>query len=64
MCLLWFKKNPVELAKTGGKKFLAALKKFFKDSQLINEIYDRADKDLFFAVAGTEEYRHIEDIKE
>ena len=64
MFFSFFKKTALQLAKIGGKKFLAALKKFITDSRLINEIHDRADKDLFLAAASSEEYRHIADIKE
>lgn len=64
MFFSFFKKTALQLAKIGGKKFLAALKKFITDSRLINEIHDRADKDLFLAAANSEEYRHIADIKE
>ena len=64
MCLLWFQKNPVELATTGGKKLLSALKNFLKESELINEIYDRADKELFLPAASSKEYHYIEDINE
>lgn len=60
----WLKNKSLEIAKQGGQKFLIALKKFFKESQLINEIHDRADKELFFAAASSKQYRHIESIKE
>ena len=60
----WLKNKSLELAKKGGENFLSALKKFFKDSQLINEIHDRADKELFLAAASSKQYHHIESIKE
>ena len=60
----WLKNKSLELAKKGGENFLSALKKFFKDSQLINEIHDRADKELFLAAASSKQYHHVESIKE
>ena len=54
----------LEMAKTGGLKFLEALNRFFRDSSLINEINDRADKELFLPAASSQQYHHIEDIKE
>ena len=60
----WLKNKSLELAKKGGENFLCALKKFLKDSQLINEIHDRADKELFLAAASSKQYRYIESIKE
>jgi len=60
----WLKNKSLELAKKGGENFLSALKKFFKDSQLINEIHDRADKELFIAAASSKQYHHVESIKE
>lgn len=60
----WLKNKSLELAKKGGENFLGALKKFFKDSQLINEIHDRADKELFLAAASSKQYHHVESIKE
>lgn len=60
----WLKNKSLELAKKGGENFWGALKKFFRDSQLINEIHDRADKELFFAAAASKQYYHVESIKE
>lgn len=60
----WIKNKMVNLAKEGGFKFLTAVKKFIQDSRLINEIDDRADKELFLAAASSRKYRYIEDIKE
>lgn len=60
----WLKNKSLELAKKGGENFLSALKKFFEDSQLINEIHDRADKELFLAAASSKQYHHVESIKE
>lgn len=54
----------LELAKQGGKKLLKALKKFLNDSALINEIDSRVDKEVFLPAVNTENYKHIEDIKE
>lgn len=54
----------LELAKQGTSKVYNALKKFFLDSKIINEIYDVIDKDLFLAATQDERYRHIADIKE
>lgn len=52
------------IAKSGATKMYNALKKFFHDSQIFNEIYDEIDKNLFFAATQDERYRYIEDIKE
>ena len=58
------KMNLTELAGKGAQKLKKALEKFFNDSQIINEIYDKIDKELFFPATAEESYRHIEDIKE
>ena len=47
MCLNLFKNEASNLAKSEGKKFLNSIKKFFYDSQIINEINERANKELF-----------------
>lgn len=52
------------IAKSGATKMYNALKKFFHDSQIFNEIYDEIDKKLFFAATQDERYCFIEDIKE
>lgn len=52
------------IAKSGATKMYNALKKFFHDSQIFNEIYDEIDKNLFFAATQDERYCFIEDIKE
>lgn len=52
------------IAKSGASKMYNALKKFFHDSQILNEIYDEIDKNLFFAATQDERYCYIEDIKE
>jgi hypothetical protein len=52
------------LAKEGSKKIFCALKKFFIDSKIVNEIYDEIDKNLFLAATQDERYRYIEDVKE
>lgn len=54
----------VELAKAGGKKAAAAVRKFFTDSQIINEIDSRIDSEVFFDAANTGNYRYVEDVKE
>lgn len=64
MFCIWTKEKMINLATTGSRKLLSALRKFLRDSQLINEIYDRADKDLFLAVANSKEYCYVEDIRE
>ena len=43
------KMNLTELAGKGAQKLKKALEKFFNDSQIINEIYDKIDKELFFS---------------
>ena len=52
------------IAKSGATKMYNALKKFFHDSQIFNEIYDEIDKNLFFPATQDERYCFIEDIKE
>lgn len=52
------------IAKSGATKMYNALKNFFHDSQIFNEIYDEIDKNLFFAATQDERYCFIEDIKE
>ena len=52
------------IAKSGTSKMYNALKKFFLDSQILNEIYDEIDKNLFCAATQDERYCYIEDIKE
>ena len=64
MTLETCKMELLELAKQGTSKVYNALKKFFLDSKIINEIYDVIDKDLFLAATQDERYRHIADIKE
>lgn len=54
----------LDIAKSGASKMYNALKKFFHDSQILNEIYDEIDKNLFFSVTQDERYCYIEDIKE
>lgn len=54
----------LEMVIEGAKKFKKALSKFFTDSQLINEIYDRIDKEIFFPATMSENYKHIEDVAE
>ena len=54
----------ITLAKSGSQKIFEALKNFFIESQIANEIYDEIDKNLFAAAASDEKYRYIEDIKE
>lgn len=54
----------LSIAKSGALKMYNALKKFFHDSQILNEIYDEIDKKLFFAATQDERYKYIEDIKE
>ena len=53
----------LSIAKSGTSKIYNALKKFFHDSQILNEIYDEIDKNLFFTATQDERYRYIEDIK-
>ena len=52
------------IVKFGSSKMYNALKKFFLDSQILNEIYDEIDKNLFFPATQDERYLYIEDIKE
>lgn len=54
----------LDIAKSGTSKMYNALKKFFHDSQILNEIYDEIDKNLFFAATQDERYQYIEDIRE
>lgn len=60
----WIKNKSLELAKKGVENFRCALKKFFRDSQLINEIHNRADQELFLTAACSKQYHHVESIKE
>ena len=50
------KMNLTELAGKGAQKLKKALEKFFNDSQIINEIYDKIDKELFFPATAEESY--------
>ncbi len=54
----------ITLAKSGSKKIFEALKNFFSESQIVNEIHDEIDKNLFTVAASDEKYRYIEDVKE
>lgn len=54
----------ITLAKSGSKKIFEALKNFFSESQIVNEIHDEIDKNLFTVAALDEKYRYIEDVKE
>lgn len=53
-----------ELAKNGLLKFYNSLRNFFKESEILNEIYDLIDKKVFLPASKDERYRYIEDIKE
>ena len=53
----YFKGNSMDLlsiVKFGANKLFNALKNFFRDSQIINEIYDEIDKNLFFPATQDE----------
>ena len=54
----------LSIVKFGANKLFNALKNFFRDSQIINEIYDEIDKNLFFPATQDERYLYIEDISE
>lgn len=63
MCL-FTKDFLVSIATSGCDKLFSALKKHFNDTQIIHEIYDRADKLLFLVAASDHNYLYIADIKE
>ena len=44
----------LSIVKFGANKLFNALKNFFRDSQIINEIYDEIDKNLFFPATQDE----------
>lgn len=52
------------IAKLGASKMYNALRRFFRDSQILNEIYDEIDKNLFLPATQDERYLYIEDINE
>lgn len=54
----------LELAKAGGIKAAAAVRKWFKNSEIINEINSRIDSEVFFDAASTDDYKYVEDIRE
>lgn len=57
-------KEILELAKAGGIKAAAAVRKWFKNSEIINEINSRIDSEVFFDAASTDDYKYVEDIRE
>lgn len=54
----------LELAKAGGIKAAAAVRKWFKNSEIINEINSRIDSEVFFDAVSTDDYKYVEDIRE
>lgn len=54
----------ISAAVTGSKKFFNALKKFFNDSQITNEVYDEIDKNIFLVAEAEGNYHYVADIKE
>lgn len=54
----------ISAAVTGSIKIFNALKKFFNDSQIANEVYDEIDKNIFLVAEAEGNYHYVADIKE
>lgn len=64
MCINLFKNNANDLVKAVGKKLFNSVSKFFNDSQIINEINERANTELFCEAVKDKKYKYIADINE
>lgn len=64
MLLNFLKNKSLDLAKKGGEKFLSAIQNHIEDCNLVYQINDRIDSELFLSAIKTGQYKHVEDIKE